>query len=205
MSLNRNAANETEGTDPRPLILAITGASGTIYALRFMELMKTLGQPVELIISDAGQEVAIHELGDAGMEKLKTLARCQYSPAETGAPPASGSGRWQAMVILPCTMGTLGAIANGISANLVHRAADCFLKERRPLVLAPRETPLNRVHLKNLLAAHDAGATICPAMPSFYHKPASINDMAGYFAARIAELLGFHVETMPVWKGIQDR
>ncbi len=170
-----------------------------------MELMKTIGQPVELIISEAGQKVAMHELGEAGMDRLTALARRRYSHDDTGAPPASGSGRRRAMVILPCTMGTLAAIANGISANLIHRAADCFLKERRPLVLAPRETPLNRVHLKNMLAAHDAGAVICPAMPSFYHDPGSINDMAGYFAARIAELLGFHMAEMPVWEGIPGR
>ena len=195
---NLQTAN-TKGTPP--LILAVTGASGSIYSLCFLELMKELGQQTALIISQAGREVICHELGTRGLKDMKALASCCYDASQTGAEPASGSARWRAMVILPCTMGTLGAVANGISANLIHRAADCFLKEKRPLVLVPRETPLNRVHLKNMLAAQDAGAVIYPAMPSFYHRPESVEDMASFLAGRIAEFLGFHVKGLKVWTG----
>lgn len=184
-----------------PVLLAVTGASGSVYSLSFLELMEHLGQPTALIISSAGRQVIRHELGKHGIEKMKALSSRVFDAEDTGAEPASGSSRWKAMTILPCTMGTLGAVANGISANLIHRAADCFLKERRPLVLVPRETPLNRVHISNMLAAHDAGAVIYPAMPSFYHKPDSVEEMAAFFACRIAEFLGFHVKELNVWRG----
>jgi 4-hydroxy-3-polyprenylbenzoate decarboxylase len=201
--MSQNSYNlQTPNTrDKSPLLLAVTGASGSVYSLCFLELMKQLGQQTALIISQAGKEVICHELGRQGLEDMKALASCCYDASQTGAKPASGSARWRAMVILPCTMGTLGAVANGISANLIHRAADCFLKERRPLVLVPRETPLNRVHLKNMLAAQEAGAVIYPAMPSFYHRPESVEDMARFLAGRIAELLGFHVRELKVWTG----
>ena len=189
--------------DERPLLLAVTGASGSIYSLCFLELMKEMEQQTALVISEAGMEVILHELGADGVSRLKALASEVYDACETGAAPASGSGRWKAMVILPCTMGTLGAVANGISANLIHRAADCFLKERRPLLLVLRETPLNRIHLKNMLAVHEAGAVIYPAMPSFYHQPQSIEDIARFLAGRIAEFLGFHVRGLKIWRGEQ--
>jgi 4-hydroxy-3-polyprenylbenzoate decarboxylase len=105
------------------------------------------------------------------------------------------------MVILPCTMGTLGAIATGGGRNLIHRAADVTLKECRPLVLAPRETPLGRIHLQNMLALHEAGAIICPPMPSFYQQPRDLNEMARNFAGRICDQLGIHVADLPRWQG----
>ncbi|MCI5224239.1 MAG: UbiX family flavin prenyltransferase, partial [Candidatus Electrothrix sp. AR4] len=117
------------------------------------------------------------------------------------APAASGSALYDAMVLLPCTVGTMGAIAGGYSGNLIHRAADVSLKERRPLILAVRETPLNRTHLKNMLALHDAGATICPPMPSFYLRPADLQTMARQFAGRICDLIGLHLENLPRWQG----
>jgi 4-hydroxy-3-polyprenylbenzoate decarboxylase len=106
------------------------------------------------------------------------------------------------MLILPCTMGSLGAIANGVAKNLIHRAADVILKERKTLLLAVRETPLNRIHLENMLKVHDAGAVLCPPMPSFYHHPASIEEMAGFIAGRLADLLGIEVSGMKRWQGI---
>ncbi len=184
-----------------PVLLAITGASGSIYALKFMEIMQELGQEVHLIVSGAGRQVANLELGPGGLEALTGKASRVYEYENFAAPPASGSSLWRAMVILPCTMGTLAAVANGISQNLVHRAADCFLKERRPLVLVTRETPLNRTHLKNMLSVHEAGAVLYPAMPSFYHKPASIEEMAYFFAGRLAEFLGFEVKSLKRWGG----
>jgi 4-hydroxy-3-polyprenylbenzoate decarboxylase len=106
------------------------------------------------------------------------------------------------MVILPCTMGSLGAIANGIAKNLIHRAADVILKEKKPLLLAVRETPLNRIHLENMLKVHDAGATLCPPMPSFYHHPESLEEMAIFFAGRVAELIGIEVSGLKRWQGM---
>jgi len=106
------------------------------------------------------------------------------------------------MVVLPCTMGSLGAIANGIARNLIHRAADVMLKEKKPLLLAVRETPFNRIHLQNMLKAHDAGATICPPMPSFYHHPTDLEEMAAFFAGRLADLLGIEVEGLKRWQGL---
>jgi flavin prenyltransferase len=115
------------------------------------------------------------------------------------APMASGSSQFDAMLVLPCTMGTLAAVANGISGNLIHRAADVMLKEGKPLVLAVRETPLNRVHLQNMLKAQEAGAIIYPAMPSFYHRPADLTEMARAFAGRLCDRLGIPVEGMKRW------
>ena len=107
-----------------------------------------------------------------------------------------------AMLILPCTMGTLGAIANGVVKNLIHRAADVILKEKKPLLLAVRETPFNRIHLENMLKVHAAGALLCPPMPSFYHHPNTIEEMAGFFSGRLADLLGIEVSGMKRWQGI---
>jgi 4-hydroxy-3-polyprenylbenzoate decarboxylase len=185
-----------------PLLLAITGASGSIYALEFARLMERLGQPLHLVISETGTLVLEHELGPDGIGAIRALCQQEYPSAAIGAAPASGSSRWQAMVILPCTMGTLGAIMSGASRNLIHRAADCFLKERRQVVAVVRETPLNRIHMRNMLAFHDAGGTIFPAMPAFYHRPSSIEELARFFACRIAEFLGFQVDEMEAWKGL---
>jgi 4-hydroxy-3-polyprenylbenzoate decarboxylase len=115
---------------------------------------------------------------------------------------SSGSAGFTAMVVLPCTMGSLAAIAHGICGNLIHRAADVMLKERRPLVLAVRETPLNRTHLTNMLQAHEAGAIICPPMPALYHRPQSLEEMARFYAGRVAALIGLEMEDPPRWQGI---
>lgn len=185
--------------DGRPILLAVTGASGSLYALKFLEVMEGLGQEVHLVVSEAGSRVVELELGRGAGERLARMAARVYDQDDLAAPPASGSSAWRAMVILPCTMGTLSAVANGTSRNLIHRAADCFLKERRPIVLVPREAPLNRVHLVNMLAAHDAGALLYPAMPSFYHAPGGIDEMAEFFAGRLAEFLGFEVRSLKRW------
>lgn len=188
-------------TNQAPILLAVTGASGSIYSLKFMEIMKDLGQEVHLVMSKAGREVTRLELGDEGCEIFKGMARMIYKEDDLAARPASGGARWRAMVILPCTMGTLAAVAHGISANLIHRAADCFLKEGRTLILVPRETPFNRTHLRNMLLAEESGAVIYPAMPSFYHKPADLDEMAYFFAGRIAEFLGFDIKNLKRWEG----
>lgn len=181
------------------IILAITGASGSIYAIEFLKLMAELQVEVHGLISDAGRQVLRIEQGLAPEE----LPPCRwFANDDFTAPMASGSSLYQGMAVLPCTMGTLAAIANGTTNNLIHRAADVALKERRPLVLAVRETPLNRVHLENMLRADSAGARICPAMPAFYHKPGTIDDLARDFACRVASLLGLHVPAMRRWDGV---
>lgn len=183
------------------IILAITGASGSLYALEFLRIMDELGCEVHGLISAAGRQVLKIELGLTPEE----LPPCQWFAIDDfTAPMASGSSLYDAMAVLPCTMGTLAAIAGGNSNNLIHRAADVTLKERRPLVLAVRETPFNRVHLENMLRADQAGALICPAMPAFYHKPQTISDLARDYAARVASLLGLPAPNMRRWQGLTE-
>ncbi|MGD9950339.1 MAG: UbiX family flavin prenyltransferase [Desulfobulbus sp.] len=186
----------------RRLLLGITGATGMLYVPKLLELLATAHIEVHGILSDAGRKVLHFELG-VSPEDLMQVA-CWFRADDFTAPPASGSARYDAMVVLPCTVGSLAAIAGGICGNLLHRAADVTLKERRPLILAVRETPLNRTHLHNMLTAHKAGAIICPPMPSFYQHPQNLDDMAQQFAARICDLLDVPVSSATIkrWQGI---
>lgn len=179
------------------IILAITGASGMIYVSPFLKILKENDVRVHGLISNSGRKVLKLELGQQP-EDLKGVKKW-FAIDDFTAPSASGSSLYDAMVILPCTVGTMGAIAAGYSGNLIHRSADVTLKERRPLILAVRETPLNRTHLKNMLTLHDAGAVIMPPIPSFYHKPATIADIAGQFAGRICDQLGIPVSSIKRW------
>ena len=182
----------------KKMILAITGASGSLYALEFLRLMAELQVEVHGLISKAGRQVLQLELGLTPEQ----LPACRWFAIDNfAAPMASGSSLYHGMAVLPCSMGTLAAIANGNSHNLIHRAADVCLKERRRLVLAVRETPFNRIHLENMLRADGAGAVICPAMPAFYHQPRTILDLARDYAARVASLLGVEVPDMQRWQG----
>lgn len=177
---------------PSPrLLLGITGATGMCYVPPLLDLLTAQDVEIHAIASEAGRKVFTFEMNHAP-EALSQVSRW-FSPDDFFAPPASGSAQYQAMVVLPCSMGSLAAIAHGYCGNLLHRSADVCLKERRPLVLAVRESPLNRTHLRNMLAAHEAGAIICPPMPSFYHKPRDINDLTHHFAGRICDLLGIPV------------
>lgn len=182
------------------IILAITGASGSLYAVQFLQVMQQADVEVHAIISDAGRLVLQHELG-LTPDDLRQYVAAWHEADDFAAPMSSGSSRFAAMVVLPCTMGSLGAIANGIARNLIHRAADVILKEKKPLLLAVRETPFNRIHLENLLKAHDAGAVICPPMPSFYHHPASLEEMATFFAGRLADIIGIEAPGLKRWQG----
>src|SRR5210317_950778 len=184
----------------KKIILAITGASGSLYARQFLKLMHNLDVEIHGIISDAGELVLQHELG-LTPDDLKEYVVQWYAKDNFAAPMSSGSSRFDAMLVLPCTMGTLGAIANGVVKNLVHRAADVMLKEKKPLLLAVRETPFNRIHLENMLKVHDAGAVVCPPMPSFYHHPENLEEMAVFVAGRLADLLGLEIEGLKRWKG----
>jgi 4-hydroxy-3-polyprenylbenzoate decarboxylase len=184
----------------KKIILAITGASGSLYAVQFLKLMQQADVEIHAIISDAGRLVLQHEMGLTPAD-LQPYVEKWHESDNFAAPMSSGSSIFAAMVILPCTMGSLGAIANGIAGNLIHRAADVILKEKKPLLLAVRETPLNRIHLENMVKAHDAGATLCPPMPSFYHHPESLEEMAAFFAGRLAGLIGIEAPGLKRWQG----
>ena len=184
----------------KKLIFGITGASGSLYAVQFLKLVQKVEVDIHAIISDAGRLVLQHEL-NLTPDDLQQYVVKWHDATDFAAPMSSGSARFDAMLVLPCTMGSLGAIANGTAKNLIHRAADVMLKEKKPLLLAARETPFNRIHLENLLKVHDAGATICPPMPSFYHHPGSLEEMATFFAGRLAELVGIEIADLKRWQG----
>jgi 4-hydroxy-3-polyprenylbenzoate decarboxylase len=178
-----------------PVTFGITGASGAPYAVRLLRALNDSATPVRLIVSGYGLRLLAEESGIDGIEALRAAtgdwSRVDlYDSLDRGATPASGSAPSAGMVVCPCSMGTLASIAAGTSRNLVERAADVALKERRPLILVPRETPLSLIHLKNMTRLTRAGATIMPAAPGFYHRPQSIDDMVDFVVARILDHLG---------------
>ncbi|MEW5771975.1 MAG: UbiX family flavin prenyltransferase [Thermodesulfobacteriota bacterium] len=186
-------------TQSRRIVLAVTGASGMPYALTLARaLSATPGVELHCIVSDAARTVLEVET-DAGPDAFSGLAARTYGQDDLAAPPASGSWRHDGMVVCPCSMASLAAVARGLGSNLVHRAADVCLKERRPLVLVPRETPLSRIHLENMLAAHAAGAHIAPACPGFYHRPQTVQDLCDHLAARVLDLLAIPHDLCPRW------
>ena len=181
------------------IVLAVTGASGPQYALA---LARALGSRADcelhLILSEAAKKVIALE-ADFTPEDLLKLAHTSYDEKNIAAGPASGSWRHAGMVVCPCSMASLGAIAHGLGTNLIHRAADMTLKEGRKLVLVTRETPLNLIHIKNMLAAKEAGADIMPACPGFYHKPQGIGDLVNHLAGRILDQLGLDNALFKRW------
>jgi len=179
------------------IIVAVTGASGTIYAVRLLKACRDLGIETHLIVTEAAEKVAGHEIG--GTSRLHELADRSYDPDELEAPIASGSFRVDAMVIIPASMKTIGALANGYVPNLVTRAADVHLKERRPLILVPRETPLHAIHLENMAKLSKAGAVILPAMPAFYHKPETVEDVADFIVGKVLDQLNVANELYRRW------
>ena len=192
-----------------PIVLAITGASGAPYALRLLQQLIAAQRRVQLIVSshglrllrtesDVGSIEALREqVGSSGWERQVTL----FDDGDRGAAPASGSALNAGMVICPCSMGTLSAIAVGASRSLVERAADVALKERRPLVLVPRESPLSAIHLENMLRVTRAGALVLPASPGFYHRPKSIEDLIDFVVARVLDHLGVEHTLAKRWGG----
>jgi len=185
--------------DKKRIVLAVTGASGSIYALSLARALSCCdGVELHLVISDAARKVMAMET-DFSEDALATLADVIHQSDDIGAPPASGSWRHHGMVVCPCSMATLSAIATGRGDNLIHRAADVALKERRKLVLVPRETPFSSIHLRNMLAADRAGAIILPACPGFYHRPATIDDLANQLAGKILDQLDIPNELFPRW------
>ncbi len=172
----------------KALLVGITGASGSIYALSFLQRLHLIDHPVEVIFSEVGKRVFQYETG-VSVEEVSKLVRRVYEPHDFFSPPASGSSPYLGMVIIPCSMGTLSAIANGSSINLIHRAADVMLKEKKPLILVVRETPLNLIHLENMLKVAKAGGVIYPAMPSFYAKPKNLDELIVQFVERLIQFL----------------
>ena len=183
--------------DMKKLLIAITGASGMLFARSFLEELSTVDICVHGICSNSGRRVLAMEQ-QSSPEELPLVSHW-FDTADFAAPPASGSSDYHGMVILPCTMGTLAAIAGGLSINLIHRAADVMLKERRPLLLAVRETPFNRSHLQNMLRVHDAGGVICPPMPGFYLNPKNLDEAATTFSWRLADMLGIDIPHRKRW------
>ena len=193
-----------------PTILAITGASGSIYGVRTLRVLAELGVETHLVLSKESRFIIKEELGistpegEGIVEALvgKPAPHVVYHPVtKMGAAIASGSFQCEGMVIVPCSMGCLGRIAAGVSSNLVERAADVTLKERRKLILVTRETPLNLVHLENMTKLTRAGAVVMPADPGFYHKPKTIEDLVDFVVMRILDQLGVPNDLVKRWKG----
>jgi 4-hydroxy-3-polyprenylbenzoate decarboxylase len=186
------------GESPLPIVMAVTGASGAPYAVRLVEALVEARQPVQLIVSDHGLRLLQTETDIGSVAELRARVGASawdahvtvFDDGDRGAAPASGSARNLGMVICPCSMGTISAISQGTSRSLVERAADVALKERRTLVLVPRETPYSAIHLENMLRLTHAGAVVMPASPGFYHRPTQIAELVDFVVARVLDHLG---------------
>jgi len=184
------------------LIVAMTGATGAVYGVRMLEVLRDLGIRTELIVSDwAGTNLRL-ETGRT-VEEISELASASYSATNLAAPPSSGSYQVDGMAIVPCSMKTLAAIATGYGDNLVHRAADVTLKEGRKLLVAPRETPFNAIHLKNMLELARLGVTVMPPLPAFYNRPETIEDLIDHFVARALDQFGIDAGITRRWGPIR--
>ena len=207
------------GAERRQAIaIAVTGASGAVYATRTVAALLERGVHVELIVSDYGRRLLRDELGEqASIDRLMPFLADTYgagvnagtvtihSNRDLGATIASGSHGCSGMAIVPCSMKTLAAVAHGLSRNLIERAADVMLKEQRRLVIVPRETPMSLPQLRNMVLCAEAGAMILPAMPAFYQQPKTLDDLADFIAGKILSALGFEHELYPPWTGQADR
>lgn len=216
-----SAGQAPAGSPARPrYVVGVTGASGAIYARRFVGRLLAAGCRVDLIVSPAGRQVLSQELGyeahweaslsrpaadvppqvagfwgaDAGPGELRV-----YPHDDIGADVASGSVPTRGMVVIPCSMGTASGIATGRSSNLIERAADVMLKERRPLILVVREAPLSLIHLRNLVQVTEAGAIVLPASPGFYHRPATVEELVDFVVGKVLNLLGLAQDALKPW------
>ena len=200
--------------EPRHITLAVTGASGAVYATRTLAALLERGCHIELIVSEYGRRLLRDELGEgAAVERLASYLEAKYgegvgagkwilhSNKDLGAKIASGSQDSEGMVVVPCSMKTLAGIAHGLSRNLVERAADVMLKEHRPLIIVPRETPMSVPQLRNMVLCAEAGALMMPAMPAFYQMPKTLDDLSNFMAGKILSALGFRHDLYPRWKG----
>ena len=182
------------------IVVGITGATGAVYAVRLLQRLKTAGRETHLVVSPAGVLNAHHELG-LDRSALEAMADVAYPPGDVGAAIASGSFATDAMIVAPCSMKTLAAVAHGLSDNLLARAADVTLKERRRLVLMVRETPFNLAHLRNMTAVTEMGGVIFPPLPAFYHRPQSIDEIVDDSVERVLALLGVSGAAPKAWRG----
>jgi 4-hydroxy-3-polyprenylbenzoate decarboxylase len=188
---------------PRRVIVAITGATGAVYGVRLLrQLAATPGVETHLVISDAAS-LTLHQEVGLQRREVEALAHVVHKNREIGASIASGSFHSDAMVIAPCSMKTLAAVAHGLSDNLIARAADVVLKERRRLVMMVRETPFNLAHLRNMTAVTEMGAIVFPPVPGFYQRPTSIDEMVDHTIARVLDLVGIEHTLAPQWAGMK--
>jgi len=200
-------------TGAPPIVVGITGASGAPYAVRLLQALTAAHRPVSLIVSKYGMRLLETESGIASMDALRDAVGIDawasyvevFSNEDRGAAPASGSSRTAGMIVCPCSMATLSAIAAGASRSLIERAADVTLKEQRKLVLVPRETPLSAIHLGNMLRLTRAGAVVMPAAPGFYHRPKEISDLVDFMVARMLDHLEVEQNLVSRWKGDSPR
>ena len=183
------------------IVVGVTGATGAVYAVRLLARLRSAGAETHLVVSSAGVLNMHHELG-LDRREIEALADHAYNPADIGAGIASGSFATDAMVVVPCSMRTLAAVANGLSDNLLSRAADVVLKERRRLVLMVRETPFNLAHLRNMTSVTEMGGVIFPPLPAFYHRPQSIGEMVDDTVERVIGLLGIEGAAPKSWVGL---
>jgi flavin prenyltransferase len=190
-----------------PLVFGLTGASGAPYAVRLLDVLARNRVPVWLITSEHGMRLLREESGIKSVDGLKAATGGDWTSVtlfpddDRGALPASGSQRTAGMVICPCSMGTVAAVALGTSRSLLERAADVTLKERRKLVLVPRETPLSVIHLRNLVAVAEAGAVVLPAAPGFYHRPTKVSELVDFVVQRILDQLEIDITVARRWGG----
>jgi 4-hydroxy-3-polyprenylbenzoate decarboxylase len=202
------------GETPSSVAFGITGASGALYAVRTLAALLARGVRVELVVSDYGRRLLHDELGaEAAVERMMPYLSAKYggdvragslvlhSNRDLGATIASGSHDCRGMAIVPCSMKTLAGVAHGLSRSLVERAADVMLKERRRLVIVPRESPMSLPQLRNMVLCAEAGATVLPAMPAFYQHPKTLDDLADFIAGKVLSALGFDHDLYPPWTG----
>jgi len=188
------------GSSPTKLIVGITGASGTIFGVRLLQMLHGSGVETHLVMSKWAARTLVHETQHT-VEEVQGLATRDYPPGDQGAAISSGSFVTLGMVIVPCSMRTLAAIANGFSDNLIHRAADVILKERRKRVLVVRESPLHDIHLENMLKLSRMGVVILPPVPAFYNHPQNLDDMINHVTMRVLDQFDIHLDVMNRWDG----
>jgi flavin prenyltransferase len=194
------AANRTGTNAPARLIVGISGASGTIYGVRLLEMLRKTDIETHLVMSKSAEMTLAYET-DLKPKDVRTLASVYYPVADIGAAISSGSFPTMGMIVAPCSIRTMSEIATGVTSSLLSRAADVVLKEKRRLVLALRETPLHSGHLRNMAALADIGAVIAPIVPAFYNRPRSVDDIVNHTCGRLLDLFGVDTGTVKRWKG----
>jgi 4-hydroxy-3-polyprenylbenzoate decarboxylase len=192
--------------EPKPtrLVVGITGATGTIFGIRLLQMLHGSGVETHLVVSKWAARTLVHET-EHTIKEVQALATHNYGPGDQGAAISSGSFVTLGMVIAPCSMRTLAAIAHGLGDNLIHRAADVILKERRRLVLVVRESPFNEIHLENMLKLSRMGAVVLPPLPAFYNHPQNLDDMVNHITMRIIDQFDIHLDVMNRWDGVLSK